>query len=269
MKNNLASEKKSLRELQLQMQEQEPAEPAVDLDSLSKKERRKYERQQERETFKELSFFRKIQYILNYYGIKIGVGLVAVGAVIFLIRQVYIITCPVALDIVFVNTNVSSDYQEIVENLWRSTYDVPDRALFEFAEIEDFDVNATASYTELSYYNLLMADITGNTTQIIVCDKSIVDYYVEENPYMVELYYNLPPDLFEAFKEKDRLYWYEDGPIEDSKYYAIDISGMKITEILGMDCEDPYIFIPCTLDEENLQIAYNFLYMILDLEDAQ
>lgn len=97
MEKNLAKEKKSLNNIDPSKNETIVTENSLELHDMSRKERRKYKWNQEKEKIKELTFWRKVQYIFNYYTWKF-LAVVAVIAIIgIIIQRVYIATRPVAL----------------------------------------------------------------------------------------------------------------------------------------------------------------------------
>lgn len=238
-------------------------EHALELHEMTRKQRRQFQREEELAKLKELSFWRKIQYILNYYTWKF-LAVVAVILIIFLIgRQIYIATRPVALDIALVNDPLNTQFEDTVIDLFSAYREAPDDALY-LVDI-NYEIHPQQAYTskDMAYYSKMMSAMTKESTHIIICEPDVIDYYAIDG-FMMELYYALPEDLFAQVQ--DRLYECE-GPVPDSDYYAIDISGMKFTEQAGIQLEQPYLCIPAVLTGENREIAYDFIRMVLEMEE--
>ncbi len=265
MEKNLAKEKKSLNNIDPSKSETIVTENSLELHDMSRKERRKYKWNQEKEKIKELTFWRKVQYILNYYTWKF-LAVVAVIAIIgIIIQRVYIATRPVALDIVLVNDPGNFTFEETITDLYTSYYEVPDDALFLVDTNLEIHPNETYTSQDIAYYNKMMSVLTYESTHIVICDAEVVDFYAIDG-YMMELKHALPEDIFAELEEQGRLYEC-DGPVEDYDFYAIDISGMKFVEEAEIHIEHPYLCIPGVLTDENREVAYNFIRIILDMEN--
>lgn len=238
-------------------------EDALELHDMSPKERRRYKWKQEKEKLAELSFWRKVQYILMYYTWKFIAIAASVVALIFIVQRVYIATRPVALDLVLVNDSENTDFSDIVESMYKGYYEVPDDARFYIDSSCILDPSEGITTQNSSYYTELMSAFSHGSTHIVICDSPIIDYYAVDG-YVLELKHGLPEDIWEQVS--DRLYEC-DGPVEDSDYYAIDISGMEFTKEAGIRLEQPYLCIPTCLDDEKREIAFNFIRMVLDMEE--
>lgn len=259
---NLAAQKRELSEAP-EVTQAHSSEDALELHDMSRKDRRHYKWTQEKEKLKELSFWRKVQYILMYYTWKF-LAVVAVFAVIaIVIHRIYIATRPVALDIALVNDPANYTFEDTVTTLYQSYYEVPDDALF--LVDTNYEIHPDETYTsqDMAYYSKMMSALTHESTHIIICDESVVKYYAVDG-YMMELKHALPDDLFSQLQEQGRLYEC-DGPVTDADYYAIDLSGMAFVEEAGIHLEHPYLCIPSVLTDENREIAYNFIRIVLDL----
>lgn len=237
-------------------------EDSLDLLDMTPKERRAYKRQQEREKLQELTFWRKVQYIITYYFWKFMAVAAVCAAILLIIRQVYIMTRPVALDIALVNDMGNTTFAETVIALYESYYEVPEDARYLIDTGFEIKLEETAP-NDMTSYTKLMADLNYESTHIIICDAEVVQYYAIDG-YLTELHFALPPELFESVK--DRLYECE-GPVEDSDYYAIDISGTKFAEQTGIQLEQPLLCIPTILGEESRETSFRFIQMILDMEE--
>lgn len=239
----------------------ELTEDALDILNMTPKERRIYKRNQEHNKLKELSFWRKIQYILTYYTWKFIALAAGCAAIVLIVRQIYIATRPIALDIALVNDMDNTTFSDAVIELYDSYYAVPEDACylvdtgFEIIP-EDTAPNDMTSYTKM------LSNLSYSSTQIIICDADVVQYYAIDG-FLTELQFALPPELFEAVK--DRLYEC-DGPVVNSDYYAIDLSGTKFAEQTGIRLEQPLLCIPTVLDEDGRETSFNFIRMILDME---
>ncbi len=267
MEENLASQKKSLQEIQEATEKTSNPDPigtehALELHAMTRSEKRKIQREEEKAKLKELTFWKKIQYILMYYTWKfIGIT-AAVVLIVFLGHQIYVITRPVALDIVLINDPTNSVFETEVPALYGSYYEQPKDARYVIDTQFQIDPDAPYTSADMAYYSKMLAILSTESTQIIICDAKVVDYYAIDG-YILELQHGLPEDLFSTFR--DRMYEC-DGPVKDADFYAIDISGMRFTEQTGIQIEEPYLCIPTCLGEENRQIAYQFLQMISDME---
>lgn len=238
-------------------------EHALELHDMTRKQRRHIRRQEEREKLKELSFWRKIQYILTYYTWKF-LAVAAVCLIITIIaHQIYIATRPVALDIALVNDPLNEQFEENVIALFSAYDDAPEDALYLVDTNYEIHPDETYTSSDLSYYAKMMSALTKESTHIIICDTDVIDYYAVDG-YIMELKHALPEDLFQQVE--DRLYEC-DGPVPDADFYAIDISDMEFTERCGIRLEHPYLCIPAVLTDENREIAYTFLRMVLDMEE--
>ena len=237
-------------------------EDSLDLLDMTPKERRAYKRQQEREKLQELTFWRKVQYIITYYFWKFMAVVAVCAAILLIIRQIYIMTRPVALDISLVNDMENTTFAETVISLYESHYEVPEDARYLIDTGFEIKLEETAP-NDMTSYTKMMANLNYESTHIIICDAEVVQYYAIDG-YLTELHFALPPELFESVK--DRLYECE-GPVEDSDYYAIDISGTKFAEQTGIQLEQPLLCIPTILGEENRETSFRFIQMILDMEE--
>lgn len=236
-------------------------EENLELHAMSPKERRRHNLKQEKEKLRELTFWRKVQYILIYYSWKFIAAVAICTAIVFIIRQVYIMTRPVALDIALVNDFENTTFSETVIALYESHYDVPEDARYIIDTGYEIIPSDTAP-NDMTSYSKMLSNLTSESTQIIICDADVVQYYAVDG-FFTELHFALPPELFQAVE--DRLYEC-DGPVEDSDYYAIDISGTKFAEQTGIQLEQPYLCIPTVLGEENREVSFRFIRMILDME---
>lgn len=261
---NLAAQKRELTETEANAQAN-ASEDALELHDMSRKERRQYQWKQEKEKLQELSFWRKIQYILMYYTWKFLAVVAVVAVVAVIIHRVYIATRPVALDIALVNDPGNYTFEDTVTSLYQSYYEVPDDALFLVDTNYEIKPDETYTSQDIAYYSKMMSALTKESTHIIICDERVVTYYAIDG-YMMELKHALPDDLFSELEAMDRLYEC-DGPVEDADYYAIDISGMEFIEQAGIHIEHPYLCIPGVLTDENREIAYNFIRIVLALEE--
>ena len=117
----------------------------------------------------------------------------------------------------------------------------------------------------MAYYSKMLSDLTADATHIVISDTDVIDYYAVDG-YVMELKHALPEDLFEELQEKGMLYEC-DGPVEDADYYAIDISGTEFVKETAIQLKHPYLFIPGSLTDENRTIAFNFIRMILNMEN--
>ncbi len=261
--DNLATSKRKLAEAADTPSTAVETEDALELHAMSPKERRRYKRQQEKEKLAELSFWRKVQYILMYYTWKFLAVVGAIALILLVAQRVYIATRPVALHIVLANDTGSEDITETITSMYKSYYEVRDDARF-YVDTNCFiDPGETLTSLNTSYYTKMMSALTHNSTHIVICDSPVIDYYAVDG-YFLELKHGLPEDIWEQVS--DRLYEC-DGPVEDSDYYAIDISGMEFTKEAGIQLEQPYLCIPTCLDDEKREIAFNFIRMILDMEE--
>lgn len=264
---NLAQEKKEIKEASEQKHESIVTENALELHDMTGKERRKYKFQQEKEKLKELSFWRKVQYLFTYYIWKFLAIVAASVIIVVIIQRIYIATRPVALDVALVNDPGNQAFRDTVISLYDSYYEVPEDALY--LVDTNYEIHPDQTYTsgDMAYYQKMMSALMHESTHIIICDSKVVDYYAIDG-YMMELKHALPEDIFYTLKEQNRLYEC-DGPVEDADYYAIDISGMKFVEEAEIHLEHPYLCIPSVLTGENREIAYNFIRIILDLEETE
>lgn len=237
-------------------------EDSLELLDMTPKERRAYRRQQEREKLQELTFWRKVQYIITYYFWKFMAVVAVCTAIVLIIRQAYIMTRPIALDIALVNDMENTTFADTVIALYESYYEVPEDARYLIDTGFEINPEDTAP-NDMTSYTKMMADLNYESTHIIICDADVVQYYAVDG-YLTELHFALPPELFEAVK--DRLYECE-GPVEDSDYYAIDISGTKFAEQTGIQLEQPLLCIPTILGEESRETSFRFIQMILDMEE--
>lgn len=237
-------------------------EDSLDLLDMTPKERRTYKRQQEQAKIQELTFWRKVQYIITYYFWKFIAVVAACAAIILIIRQVYIMTRPIALDIALVNDMENTTFAETVITLYESHYDVPEDARYLIDTGFEIIPEETAP-NDMTSYTKMMANLNYESTHIIICDANVVQYYAIDG-FLTELHFALPPELFDAVK--DRLYECE-GPVEDSDYYAIDISNTKFVEQTGIQLEQPLLCIPTILGEEGRETSFRFIQMILDMEE--
>ncbi|MCM1495384.1 MAG: hypothetical protein NC089_06240 [Bacteroides sp.] len=234
----------------------------LELLDMTPKERRAYQRQQEREKLRELTFWRKVQYIILYYFWKFAAVVAICFALFLIIRQVYIITRPIALDIALVNDMENTTFAETVSALYSSYYDVPEDARYLIDIGYEMYPEDTAP-NDMTPYSKMLSNLTNESTQIIICDAAVVQFYAIDG-YLTELHFALPPDLFEAVQ--DRLYECE-GPVVDSDYYAIDLSGTRFAEETGIQLEQPLLCIPTVLGEENRETSFRFIRMILEMEE--
>lgn len=267
--NNLAKQKKALAETDntdssTKKQEHIVDENSLELHTMSRKERRKYNFQREKEKLSELTFWRKVQYLIMYYALKFIAVLAGIGLIIFIISRIYIATCPIALDIVNVN-DVSNDvFESQIIELYSSYFEVPDNARFLVDTGLQIHPEQTYTSDDMSHYTKMYSCLTSDSTQVIICDSEVVDFYAVDG-YVLELQHALPEDLFEYFK--NRLYECE-GPVEDSDYYAIDLTGTKFAELTNLGQEHPLICMPGGLSEENREVFFDFLRMIIEIEEG-
>lgn len=237
-------------------------ENSLELLDMTPKERRAYQRQQEQEKLRELTFWRKVQYIILYYFWKFAAVVAVCFALFLIIRQAYIITRPIALDIALVNDMENTTFAETVSALYSSYYDVPEDARYLIDIGYEMYPEDTAP-NDMTSYSKMLSNLTNESTQIIICDAAVVQFYAIDG-YLTELHFALPPDLFEAVQ--DRLYECE-GPVVDSDYYAIDLSGTRFAEETGIQLEQPLLCIPTVLGEENRETSFRFIRMILEMEE--
>lgn len=240
-------------------------EHALELLDMSRKERRRYKIEQEKKKLSELTFWRKIQYILMYYSGKFMAVVAGCVILALIIHQVYVATRPVALKLNLVNDMDNLEFAETVEAMYKNYYEVPEDALFYIDSSYSITPGETLTSLNTSYYTKMMSSLTQGTTHIVICDSAVVDYYAIDG-YFLELHYSLPADILESVS--DRLYEC-DGPVEDSDYYALDISGMVFTKEAGIQLEHPYLCIPTCLEDEKRETAYNFIRMILQMEEKE
>jgi hypothetical protein len=239
-------------------------EDSLELRDMSRKERRQYKWQQEKDKLAELTFWRRVQYIITYYGLKF-IGIIAgIALIVLIIQRIYIANLPVALDIALVNDYNNNTFSSEVIDLYSSFYDVPENARYLIDNGYEIYPDSTYSSSDMAYYTKLYASITGDSTQIIICDADVVDYYAVDG-YVLELKHLLPEDIYTYFE--DCLYEC-DGPVEDSDFYAIDLAGTRFAELTELSQKHPMLMIPSSLSEENKEVAYNFLRMIIQLDSA-
>lgn len=265
MEKNLAKEKKELTNTENQKKESIVTEDSLELHDMSPKERRRYKWNQEREKIKELTFWRKVQYIITYYFWKFFAVVAAVAGIVIIIHQIYIATRPIALDIALVNDPENEAFEETVTTLYSSYYEVPEDALYRVDTNYVIHPDETYTSSDLAYYSKMMSNLTKESTQIIICDEDVVKFYAVDG-YMTELKHALPEDIYDTLLAENRLYEC-DGPVEDSDYYAIDLTGMKFVEEAGIQLEHPYLCIPTVLSEEGRAVSFNFIRILLDLEN--
>lgn len=265
MEKNLAKEKKELKTASGSQRNHESivTEDSLELHDMSASKRRKYKLEQEKSKLKDLTFWRKVQYILTYYTWKFIAVIAACMIILFIIRHIYIATRPVALDLLLVNDPENTSFAETVTALYNNYCEVPDDARYLIDTSIQINPNADYSSANMAYETKMMAALTYDSTHIIICDAKVVDDYAKDG-YIAELQHALPEDIFHATEH--RLYEC-DGPVEDSRYYAIDISDMEFTKQTGIQLEEPYLCIPTCLSEENRETSYNFIRMILELEE--
>lgn len=238
-------------------------ENLLELQSMSHKERRKYNMQREKEKLSELTFWRKVQYIIMYYGWKFVAVLAGIGLLVLIISRIYIATCPVALDIITVNDVTNEVFESEIIELYSSYYEIPENARFLVDTNIAIDPDATYTSTDIAYYNKMYSALTSDSTQVIICDPDVIDFYAIDG-YILELQHALPEDLYDYFQ--DRLYEC-DGPVEDSDYYAIDLSGTRFAELTCLGQDRPMYCMPGGLSEENQEVSCNFLRMVMQLEE--
>lgn len=241
-------------------------EDSLELQDMSFKERRRHQWKQEQEKLKELTFWRKVQYILTYYTWKfLGIAGACV-LILFVLQRIYIATRPVALNAILVNDIDNISFADTMTELYKEYYEVPEDARFLIDSnylIVPAEPDSVPNNEQLSYYTKMMSHLINESAHIIICDADLIDYYAVDG-YIAELKHALPPDLFQAFEGR----FYEfDGPVADSDYYAIDISGTEFVKRTGIQLEQPYICIPTILSEENRKISFQVLQLILDLEE--
>lgn len=266
--NNLAKQKKTLAEnagkdSKLNKQEHILDEKYLELQDMSRKERRKYNWQKEKEKLSELTFWRKIQYLIMYYGLKFVAVLAGIGLIVLIIFRIYVASCPVALDIVTVNDVSNEVFESKVIELYSSYYEVPENARFMVDTGLVIHPEETYTSADMSHYTKMYSSLTSDSTQVVICDSDVLEFYAIDG-YILELQHALPEDLYEYFK--DRLYEC-DGPVEDSDYYAIDLTGTKFAELTCLGQEQPLLCMPGSLSDENREVFYNFLRMIMELEE--
>lgn len=267
--DNLASKKKELLTESNTSEQREHivSEDSLELRDMSRKERRRYQQAQEREKLGELTFWRKVQYILTYYTWKFLGVVGACALILFIIQRIYIATRPIALSALLVNDPENTVFTENMIDLYKEYYEVRDDARFLIDTnfiIVPAEPDSVPDNQQLSYYTKMMSNLINDSAHIIICDADVIDYYAVDG-YIAELKHALPPDLYEAFKGR---YYEFDGPVEDSDYYAIDISGMEFTRRTGIGLEHPYICIPTVVSEEHRETSFQVLRIILDLEQG-
>ena len=112
-------EKKEIKEASEQKHESIVTENALELHDMTGKERRKYKFQQEKEKLKELSFWRKVQYLFTYYIWKFLAVVAASVIIVVIIQRIYIATRPVALDVALVNDPGNQAFRDTVISVWK------------------------------------------------------------------------------------------------------------------------------------------------------
>lgn len=268
--DNLASQKRELAEARIQAnQNSSTADPTLSTepnpDHMSRKELRKYHLQQERQKLSEMSFWRKLQYILMYYSFKFLAVIAGILIIVFIAKRIYIISCPIALDAVLINDITNTTFEPTVIELYTQYNEVPERSRFLIDSNMEFDPNSTEVTTDMTFYTKIGSVLTSNSTQVIISDPDIVKYYAADG-YIAELQNCLPDDLFSYFR--DRLYSCN-GPFINGNYYAVDLTGTRFAELTELHLEHPMYCIPSCTDSDNREIAFNFLRMIRELEESQ
>lgn len=246
------------------------SENALEMSSMSAKERRAYKKELRNKRLETMDGKEKRRYIIQYYKwYFIG----AIAAVIFCYiigRTIYTATLPTELIVAVTNDGTNVISEQYIPDAFREYYQLGKKntiQIFDDLTIENAD-DATIQESTLTDYEKMMVYISSNRLDAIIGNEDTLNYYKSTGDIAIidqcmddELYQQIADHIVQA--SDDTKY------MNDGKPYAaaIDISDTEFAKKCQFSYDTVYLMIPNNRYVEN-EATLRLIRMIFGIEDS-
>ncbi len=242
-------------------------EDALELATMSFKEKMSYKNQLHKNRMADMDKKEKLSYLINYYKWFFIVGVLAIICLAYTGRVIYRATWPTYLELAIVNNTTDFNFQSYVSSSYRTYYSLDEKNFIEIyndlsvSEQEDTtEVGLTMSnYQTIGYYNMY------DMLDVIICDKEALNLFVStDDTTAIDL--SMDKALYDQIKEHVITMSDPNGIKNDGKPYtvALDISDTQFVKDVNFSYDEVYLLIPSTkyTDNENTLQFIKFVFGI-------
>ncbi|MBE5941117.1 MAG: hypothetical protein E7264_01120 [Lachnospiraceae bacterium] len=242
-------------------------EDALELATMSFKEKITYKNQLHKNRMADMDKKEKLSYLINYYKWFLIVGLLVIISAAYAGRVIYRASWPTYLELAIVNNKNDFNFQAYVADSYRTYYSLDEKNFIEIynnlsvSEQEDTtEVGLTMSnYQTIGYYNMY------DMLDVIICDKEALNLFVStDDTTAIDL--SMDTALYDQIKEHVITMSDPNGIKNDGKPYtvALDISDTQFVKDANFSYDEVYLLIPSTkyTDNENTIQFIKFIFGI-------
>lgn len=248
-----------------EIQEYSYKENALEMSTMTRKEKRNYKKELHKQRMTEMTFSEKFKYIIRYYKWHIILTLFTIICLGYVGRVVYHATWPTLLELAVVNNQNTTNYKEYLQESYREYYELDDKNYIEL--YEDLIISRTEDTTEVgltmsnyqtvAYYNMY------DMLDVIICDKEALNLFVStDDTTAIDL--SMDEELYKQLENYVITMSDPKGIKNDGKPYtvALDISDTEFVKRCNLSYSEAYLLIPSTkyTDNENTINFIKFIY---------
>ncbi len=259
----------------------EDGEDALEMHYMSFFQRTRYKRAQHKRKMDGMSKKEQFKFFLDYYKwnvIIIALLLICAGT---FAKELYLNTRPMALGVIILNNTTladvpeekaqelgilsADDLSEKIETDYRNFYNFHKYDRFSIftglkVDIQTYlgEIVSTGTGTLTSYENLFY-QTEADVIDVIITDETGINYCVEQDiVYPIDRLFD--KETHALFADSARVYKSYTG---DEREYAIEVTGNKYIESLGLGYTKTYLLIPSN-EEDNKKRAMDFYRFLLE-----
>lgn len=264
--------KKIKESIQLTPDEEENLfeENALELATMSRKERHAYKKELHKKRLASMDGDEKKDYIVRYYKWHFIGAIAFVFIAIWLGKTIYTSTLPLELMVAITNDGMNTIAENYIPKAFREYYQLDNKNIIQiFTDLtinqEDADEIHIQEST-LTSYERVVVYITSDKLDVIIGDENAYQYYKSTGD-IADIEQCFDKDFYHQIKSNIIMGSDETGYMKNGQPYAaaIDISGTDFVNQLQLSYDKVYLMIPNNRYENNSNTK-NFIQMIFDLK---
>lgn len=246
------------------------SENALELSSMSRKERRTYKKDLRKKRLASMEGKEKWKYVVRYYKWHFLGTIFACIICICIGKSIYTSTLPTELLVAVTNDGMNLVCERYIPEAFREYYGLDDKNIiqvFDDLKIENAE-DVTIQESMLTDYEKMVVYISSDRLDAIIGDENTLDYYRSTGDIAI-IDQCMDDSLYGAIKDYIVEASDDTGYMNDGKAYsaAIDISGTEFVKKCQLSYDTVYLMIPNNRYTEN-DATMRLIRMIFKLDDT-
>ncbi len=245
------------------------SENALEMSSMSAKERRAYKKELRNKRLKSMETGEKWKYIILYYKWYFVGAVVAVFLCCWIGKTIYTTTLPTELMVAVTNDGTNAVCEQYIPDAFRDYYGLDVKNIiqvFDNLTIENAD-DVVIQESTLTDYEKIIVYISSDRLDAIIGNGKTLDYYKSTGDIAI-LDQCMDEDLYRQVEDYTVEVTDETGYMNDGKPFiaALDISDTEFARNCQFSYDDVYLLIPNNRYINN-ESTLRFIRMIFDIKE--